>query len=443
MAKKLKQKSQKELRQQKERISQRIKEAEEKGQKKKAAALRSRRKKVTGAIARKRNVSAKQLKRAKEYTLDDIYNSPDYALLSDKQKEALKAAVDLYDPGSAPKGLTVNELELIAQEAASIVDPYYDEQLEDITQDYETNLGNELDYKKKELSRAEEDLQVALENNDTYAAEQIRSEIADLRTAIPEIEANFQEYTAFKQEFLERETTKYNQELANTLGYADEDEARNLRQMEREHKNALKQLGETMRSRGYAFSSDKLEAEEDEEAAYSDVVSATTSQYQRMRQEAQQRYDYVTAATQAETEFDLAQREAQKQQAILQDFRAAEQRLGTEQARALAEEMGINPDLLVGSIEGAIARNTRLSQEEMNRALERGREDVLRSFTEQYGSGEAQRLLGSGYSIPKDVTGAAPTLLTRQQRELEYSRKAEQKGLEQIMQSQRTLGAYL
>lgn len=457
--KKLKDKNLKQLRKQKKRLDNKIERAEEGGKKKLAKKLRQRRKKV------KNQISKKKEKRKDEvtYTVDDVLNSPEFSLLSPKQQEALKQAIELYDPGTAPEPLTDEELQLIADEAASIVDPYYDQQEEDITQDYEINLGNQLDATKTALERKEEDLEVALENGNTRVAEEIRAEIADLRTAIPNIETELQEYVAYKQEYLEREMSKYSDELATTLGRADEDEARSLRQREREYKNSLKQLRDVMASRGYAFSSERLEEEEEQAEEFEDIVSATKSEYERAREDAQKRYDYVTAVTQAETEFGLSERERGAQMRTLAELRGAESRLGTEQAQALAEELGVDPDMLVGELEGGILRGQRLDEELEKRMAERTIEDQIRGFAELYGTEQAQRLLNQGegrtfsipslakglkdqpqkYTAPTGVTGVEPLGRERELRELGYSRASEKRNLEQTLESARTAGTYL
>jgi hypothetical protein len=428
--KKLKQKSIKELKAQQDRLTEKIKKAKEAGDTDKVKSLRAKKKKVTGAIARKRDIKAKREERETAETTEDlggVLNSEAMSLLSETQQEALKAAIELYDPGTAPAELTEEELELIADEAAAIVDPYYDKKRDDITRDYDIGLANELDNLKDSVDRAEEDLAILIEEGDNYAAEQKRTEIANLRAQIPEAEERLTEYVAYKQEYLERELAKASADLATTLGAADEDEARALRAQERNYIAGLKQLQETMTSRGYAFSSARLEEEEAAAEEYEDVVSATTSEYERAREEAKRRYDYITAATEAGVEYDIAEQQAKVQQDKLQQLLAAEQRLGTEQAALLAEELGLDTGALVGDIEGSIVRGTRLEQEAGALNLERLRKDAAERFHELYGAD-----MGSIYREKE-----------RALEELEAGRLAETESIEQELEAQRQSATYL
>lgn len=208
-------------------------------------------KRISAVLKKKR---AKKAKKA-QARLDNIFNSPLFEGLTEFQQKTLRKLVESYEPVDVRSGeLTKAEKKAIANEAARAVDPYYDAERDDITADYEEGLSNQIESFRTTIGDATRDMYEALANNNAYVAEQKKTEIANLQATITGLEEERDIYVRQKRQFLETQISDIQADLSTGLGRITEDEAVQLRQLERGYKNNLDTLQKNMVARGYTWS---------------------------------------------------------------------------------------------------------------------------------------------------------------------------------------------
>lgn len=425
------------------KINKRIEAAEKSGDDATLKKLKKRRKTLNSVVEKK---GGKKITDTFTGSLDDIYASEEFGLLSPKQQEAFKAAVDLYDPGSLPEQLTDEELNLIAQEAAAAVDPYYNQLEQDITQDYEQQLFRDLDTTQDNIQQAKEDLQVALNRNDRYAAQQIKEQLNQLQTSLPQMQEDLQAYVDYKQDYLERNLGYAEEEMTTKLGELDEDEVLALRSAERSYMNKLEDLKESMVSRGYAFSSKRLKEEEEAGEEQADIVTGLKSTYERQRQEAEKRYEQYKEGLQAQTAYDIASQESQTQASILNALLKSESSLGTQRTQDLIAQLGLTgmEEYLAGSTPGSIKASRIQEAVDRQKAFERLAGGQVSDFESLYGTDYARSKFGQyGQYTQGDLIGSRQRAKEREERATAYERASAKQSMEDLLTEQRTLGTYL
>lgn len=346
-------------------------------------------------------------------TLEELMESDAYKLMNPEWQEAMKLIFQSYEAGEIDiTKLTDREIENLMRQARKIVNPYYREKEGDLDEAYEETLGNNINTMETELSRAQKDLTKALEENNGALAENLKVYTKQLQDTVTDLSTDRDEYVTRKWDYLKRAKEQAKTTLSTELGRISEDETRTLRKIERDADMSMKNFRKTMTAQGYTFSSERFEGEEYLEDEKGDIISMTSTEAKRRRQDITRGIErqlgtgavsdiageYALGGQTGEMNIITAQEVQDIMNQYNRDIRGqlaiGEELYGTSAIQGMGLNVG---DYLAGGIEGTQQRATRTAQKELYTGYKRGAEDRYRLFEEQYGTEAAQKAFGSNY----------------------------------------------
>lgn len=376
-------------------------------------------------------------------TVEDILKSDEFGLLSPDVQELVKTIVDGFTPEQIRQiKLTPQELNNIAEKAVNTLSPYYKRLKKELTQDYDLSLSQDIDTVNMELKYAQNDLKTALDNNDGYTAEQLKIYTQNLRQTKDQLDTEYNTYVTRKNEYLQKKIAETKQDLSTGLGRITDDEARSLRQQERQYTKQLDDLQTGARLRGMTFSSKRFGDEADLETEYVEGKNMTKEQARRQVQDISTQaerligtknlQDVAGAQLTGGVEGDLNTATAQDIADIANKYnidmrsalQLAEQQIGTGGVQS-ALGAGYNSQLY-GGLEGDVNRTNRTSRDSAISGYQQSVEGKGLQFAQKYNDNRMNKAFGSNFGALAGIYGGYTPEDQRGTATLAYNRSKDQ-----------------
>lgn len=276
-------------------------------------------------------VKRREQKQYEKYRSDismEQYNEK-YNLLSPSQQKMIDSMVAEYDPDMIKKfGIGPENMKRLWKEAKKAAKEKYGKEADRLDEDYGDRLQGDVRKIQQELKRAQRDLETALEENNSYAAEIIKAEQRGLGDSLREATSRYETHVQNKKDYLEKQISDMQEKLDTGLGRLSEDETTKLRQIEREFTRALDNLQENASQMGITFSSKRFDEEE--------YLGETTEEQKMLTQRA-------------------AQRGREDLQSIYgQEAQEWQQRLTADELQDMAAEYGVDMRSMIQQVERKI-----------------------------------------------------------------------------------------
>jgi len=218
--------------------------------------------------------------RPSEELLAELYTSPEFQGMSTANQELIKEQIDSFTPDEVVKlKLSNKQVENLYKEGRNAARPDRDKKIDEYNMDFEEEKRGDLAALEVLLERGE--INLSTMEKGTYEYEQAVMTIRDLRDALGTATAQYQEAADVKNLLLQNKLEDAKHDLDRETLEANEDKIIELRGLERRLNGELRQVQESMESRGMLLSGKRFRAEEELEDQYADDM--TTSELIAMR----------------------------------------------------------------------------------------------------------------------------------------------------------------
>lgn len=413
---KLKDLTQKQLEQRRKNRREDFQEALDSGDTEKAKQINDRLKKINNQIDKK-SIPKPQSYQEK---LDAITNSDGFKMLSPANQQVVLSAIDLYTPEKIKNlNLSKNELKIIRVEAEKRAMEDYNYSKEQFELDAEQSLRNDTATLQRAFDEA---------SGGTAKTDADKLAIRNLQDALKESQDQYQIAADRKNLYLQNALGDIQNKLDTETFRANESETIQLRQLQRNYTSQLRDVQNTMASRGLAMSGIRLQGEETTTQNYNDTVTTAQLTAQQTIQDAQTLAEQQKRDVNLMTSQDL-QDLVTKYTDIQRDaIQGTEGTLGTEATRSQIESGGYTgiggSDIYSNIIGGITGQNTTMGYESRNAALaDYERLYGTQALLDKYGS-----QLGT-YKPAGDIIGTKNTDAERAEKERLEQEKVSKKAI--------------
>jgi len=329
-------------------------------------------------------------------TLKDIKASSEWGQLNQMQKDSYEEILNAFTPAELKKANISGVEKKLINKRVKEFGKLYGKRGKQLTKDHEEALRGDIDDLNRELQYANEDLQKALTEGNTYDAEKLKAYQRTLNDTMGELKTEYAAAAQEKKDYLDNQLKNMQQTLERRLGETTEAEMAELRTLERDYTYKLDDLQNNMANQGLAFSGDRVVEEEYLGESTAELKATAQREAEFARQETEQEYGAEAQSWESRMAMDEIERLTREHGYSMSDaIQLAEEQFGTSGVSAIvsAEEQ----QYLVGGQTGELYKQQAEREYQAQTEYDRSTAEAGAGFEQEYGTDEFSQAFSSGY----------------------------------------------